>query len=112
MAQVLYGLGAALAYPTWLGLWSTHLDKKHESFEWGIYSTVTGLVAAGTASIGAAIAQYIGFSYTFIFVGTMALFGVLILFLLEKNHKVEKIKSIHHHKKTKLSHNHNHTKPL
>ncbi|MEK6840242.1 MAG: MFS transporter, partial [Nanoarchaeota archaeon] len=33
LAQILYGIGSGLAYPTWLGLWSNHLDKKHESIE-------------------------------------------------------------------------------
>ena len=40
-AQIVHGLGSGLAYPTWLGLWSTHLDKKHESYEWSMYSTLT-----------------------------------------------------------------------
>lgn len=103
IAQVVHGIGAALAYPTWLGLWSTHLDKKHETFEWGLYSTLTGLVAAGTAVIGAAIAQYIGFSYTFVFVGLMALTGCFILLGLQKQeNKKTKIKITHYHKKRKL----------
>jgi MFS family permease len=100
LAQFIHGVGSALAYPTWLGLWSTHLDKKHESFEWGFYSTTVGLVAAGTAAIGAAIAQYIGFTYTFVFVGVMSLVGAGILFKLnsEKNPKPIKSRSYHGHR--------------
>ena len=60
-AQIIFGIGSGLAYPTWLGLWSIHLDKDHESFEWALYSTLTGLGTAATAGIGAAIAQFIGF---------------------------------------------------
>ena len=104
LQETLYGMGAGLAYPTWFGLWSTHLDKKHESFEWGIYSTATGLMAAGTALIGAAIAQYVGFTYTFIFVGIMSLLGMFILFGLENHHKPKKINVLHYHKKRKLVH--------
>jgi len=33
LAQIIYGIGSALAFPTWLSLWSTHLDTKHEGFE-------------------------------------------------------------------------------
>ena len=101
VAQVIYGIGGALAYPTWLGLWSTHLDKKHESFEWGFYSTMVGLVAAGTAAIGAAIAQFVGFTYTFIFVGLMSLCGAGILFKLNgdmKKPKPIKSRSYHGHR--------------
>ncbi|MFH1376381.1 MAG: MFS transporter [Candidatus Woesearchaeota archaeon] len=103
LAQILNGIGAGFAHPTWLGLWSTHLDKKHESFEWSLYSTLAGIGTAVTALIGALIAEFIGFSYTFIFVGLMALVGFFILFGLEKKRKkLTKVKITHYHKKRKL----------
>ena len=34
LAEIIYGLGSGLAYPTWLGLWSANLDKGRESFQW------------------------------------------------------------------------------
>ena len=105
LAQFIHGIGSGLAYPTWLGLWSTHLDKKKESFEWSLYSTLTGLGTAATAAIGAAIAEFIGFNFTFVLVGIMSLFGSLILFSLErKNIKLPKVKIHHYHKKRKLLH--------
>ncbi len=103
IAQIIHGIGSGLAYPTWLGLWSTHLDKRHESFEWSLYSTLTGLGTAVTAALGAAVAQFIGFAYTFTFGGIMALAGCLLLFGLEKKRaKVEKVKLTHYHKKRKM----------
>lgn len=101
--QILQGIGSGLAFPTWLGLWSTHLDKKHESFEWSLYSTLTGLGTAATAAIGAAIAQFIGFQYTFAVVGIMSLIGAGILFGLErKKHKLDKARSHHYHRRRKI----------
>ncbi|MDP3990328.1 MAG: MFS transporter [archaeon] len=84
IAQVIYGIGSGLAYPTWLGLWSVNLDKKHESFEWSLYSTLVSLGAAITATIGAAIAEFVGFTITFILVGIFSLIGCSILFGLER----------------------------
>jgi MFS family permease len=87
IAQFLYGIGSGLAYPSWLGLWSTHLDKKRESFEWSFYSTVVGIGTAISAAIGGALAQYVGFQATFVVVGVMSLTGCFILMylrLLEK----------------------------
>lgn len=105
IAQVLHGIGAGLAHPTWLGLWSTHLDKKHESFEWSLYSTVVGVGAAITALIGATIAEFISFKITFLFVGLMSFVGFLILFKLERKHKnLAKIKIANYHKKRKMLH--------
>ncbi|MDP3734157.1 MAG: MFS transporter [Nanoarchaeota archaeon] len=86
-AQALFGIGSGLAYPAWLSLWSINLDKKQEGFEWSLYSTLAGLGAATTATIGAAIAEFIGFTYTFLLVGIMSLIGVGILLFLHSEHK-------------------------
>ena len=100
LAQMLYGIGAGFASPTWLGLWTTHLDKKHESFEWSVYSTFTGIGIAITASVGAAIAQFVGFQTTFTLVGILSLIGCLVLFALELHEKKDtKISLIHYHRK-------------
>src|SRR3989338_5345260 len=99
LAQVLHGFGSALAYPTWLSLWSINLDKKHEGFEWSLYSTLTGIGTAITGAVGAAIAQFIGFKYTFFLVGLMSLLGSFVLFNLEKRHRMEKIDAYYYHKK-------------
>ncbi|MEK6969908.1 MAG: MFS transporter [Nanoarchaeota archaeon] len=92
LAQVLMGIGSGLVYPTWLGLWSTNLDKQHQSFEWSLYSTLTGLGTAATAAIGAAIAEYIGFTYTFALVGIMSLWSCLILLGLENKQNLAGLK--------------------
>lgn len=83
LAEAIYGLGSGLAYPTWLGLWSTNLDKGKESFQWSVYSTSTGLGTAATGTLGAASASLLGFRVTFIFAGIMCLLGCATLFILE-----------------------------
>lgn len=103
LAQVVYGIGGGLAYPTWLGLWSTHLDRKKESFEWSLYSTFTGIGTAASAAIGAALAQFVGFTFTFIVVGVLSLIGCLVLFELDRRkNKLDLILDINYHKKRKL----------
>ena len=37
IAQVVHGIGSALAYPTWLSLWSPNLDKNKEKKRRGNY---------------------------------------------------------------------------
>jgi len=87
IAQIIYGIGSGLAFPTWLGLWSTHLDKHHESFEWSLYSTLVAMGTAVSTAIGAAIAEYLGFTFTFVFVGVLSLAGCGVLFGLRKTLK-------------------------
>ena len=84
LAQIIHGIGTGLAFPTWLGLWSTHLDKKQESFEWSLYSTGISVGTAITAVIGATLAEFAGFTFTFLLVGLMSLAGCGILFFLER----------------------------
>ena len=103
LAQIVHGIGSGLAYPTWLGLWSTHLDKGKESFEWSLYSTLTGLGTALTATIGAALSQFVGFTFTFLFVGILSLTGCLILFELERRkNKSNKKVNLDYHKRRKM----------
>lgn len=100
VAQFIHGIGSGLVYPTWLGIWSTNLDKKQESFEWSLYSTVTGIGTAITAAVGGLIAQYVGFSLSFVLVGILSIVGCAVLFRLEhineQGKKDAKIKEIMH----------------
>ena len=85
LAQIVQGLGSGLAFPSWVGIWSRSSDINHKSFDWSLYSTLTGIGTGATALIGAEIAQLFGFVYTFIIVGIMSLFGCFILLGLETN---------------------------
>ncbi len=89
LAQIVYGIGSGLSYPTWLGLWSINLDKQKESFEWSMYSTTTSIGTAVTASVGAAVAQYFGFTLAFLLVGIMTVIGSLLLLRLENEHNTK-----------------------
>lgn len=104
LAQAIHGLGSGLAYPTWLGLWSTHLDKKKESFEWSLYSTMTGIGTALTAAIGAALAQFVGFNFTFLFVGILSLVGCMMLFEIDRRRNKFEVLFANNYHKRKLIH--------
>ncbi|MEK6863252.1 MAG: MFS transporter [Nanoarchaeota archaeon] len=82
-AEIVRGIGSGLAFPTWLGLWSTNLDKRKESFEWSLYSTLVSVGTAVTAAIGALVAEYVGFTATFILVGVLSLIGCMVLLKLQ-----------------------------
>jgi MFS family permease len=92
LAELIYGIGSGLAYPTWLGLWSVNLDKGKESFQWSLYSTSTGIGMAATGAAGAAIADLTGFTTTFLLAGLMCGLGCLLLFYLEGK-RAEKIET-------------------
>lgn len=83
VAQILYGIGAGLSFPAWLELWSTHLDKHHESFEWSLYSTLVSIGTAAAASIGALMVEHAGYTPTFLLVAVFTLISTGVLFSLD-----------------------------
>ncbi|MBI5871987.1 MFS transporter [archaeon] len=66
--QALYGIGSGIAYPTWMSLFSTNLDKGKEAFEWSVYSVLVGLGIGIAAAVGGGLAEMFGFNTTFLLV--------------------------------------------
>ncbi len=97
VAQFVYGVGSGLMFPTWLRLWTTHLDKHHESYEWSLYSTSVGVGTALSATIGATLAEFLGFEATFLIVGIFSLLGSLVLFGLERKRMKKTLEPLSRH---------------
>lgn len=111
-AQIIYGIGAGFASSAWLSLWSTHLDKNHEGFEWSIYSATVGLGTGAAALVGGLLATYFGFDATIILMGFLSVIGFSILLCMENNAHKEfmsnKIDQMQYHNKHKLLHEPHH----
>jgi MFS family permease len=82
--QVIYGIGGALSYPSWVAIFTRHIDKNEEGFEWSLYYTTTDLGAAAAAGIGGLMAASFGYNTVFLVVGIMSLAGTAFLAGLEK----------------------------
>ena len=78
LAQVILGLGGALANPGWFAIFTRHIDKNKEGTEWTLENVGVGLAAAGTAAIGGLLAQRFGFHNLFLIVGVLSLLGLVI----------------------------------
>ncbi len=89
LISTVQGLGAGLAYPAWLGLWSTHLDKGKESFEWSFYSTVISIGGAVAATAGGLIANAFGFEFLFVLIFCISAVGTVMVALLSRSIKRE-----------------------
>ncbi len=82
IAQAVYGLGTALAYPAWFSLFTMYMDKKHRGFEYTVYTTSIGVGTALAAFFGANIAAVLGFRTLFFVVGFISFLGFLFLIVL------------------------------
>jgi len=82
--QVIYALGMACAVPTWAGIFTRHIDKGRENFEWSLESTSLGFAAGITGTLGGLIASFIGFKPLLVAVSLFTLASGLVLFLIIK----------------------------
>ena len=89
------GLGIAFAFTPWYGLFSHHIDRSHENFEWGLAISFSGF-AVGIASLFTGIlADKNGFPIVFVLGGVLSLIATLVLFLMRKNIVVKVEKGIY-----------------
>jgi hypothetical protein len=78
--EFIHALAMACVVPTWAGIFTRHIDKGEEAFEWSIESTAIGFGAGIAGMVGGVLAEVFGFEVVFILVSMFTMFAVLILF--------------------------------
>ena len=81
--EVLTGIGDACTMAAYYAIFSHHIDRNSEGFEWSLLS-VGGLTISTAVGgvIGGFVSQRFGFSTVFIGAGLLNIIGVLLLVLL------------------------------
>ena len=85
LCQGIYAVGMAMNIPGWSAIFTRHIDKGKEAFEWSTRSTFIGIGAAVSGTLGGIIAAKFGFNILFIGVGIFALASALLPFLIYKD---------------------------
>lgn len=83
--QAIDGAGYALLVPTYLAMFTRHIDKHKESTEWTMHSNAVGIAFAAAAAIGGVLAERFGFRVIFLLVSAVYVSGVITLFMA-RNH--------------------------
>lgn len=91
IAQLIHGIGAGFAYPSWSSLFTSNLEKGKRGFQYSVYSSSVAFVTAITAYFGAVVAEAFSFELVFIITGIIAVSGLLFLFGLQKKELMKKI---------------------
>lgn len=81
--ETLNGIGYAMSVPTWLAIFTRHIDKHRESSEWTLHSNAIGLGFAATAAIGGVLADRFGFRVLFLLVSAFTFIGVVGLLYIK-----------------------------
>ena len=79
LIQFLLGLFTAFTFPTYMAIFTRHIDKDKEGTEWGVYFTLTDLMSAALAAVGGYLAASQGFSVLIIAVVILSLIGAFLL---------------------------------
>lgn len=79
IVQFILGLFTAFTFPTYMAIFTRHIDKEKEGTEWGIYFTLTDLTSAGLAAVGGYIATTQGFPVLIIAVVVVSFIGAILL---------------------------------
>jgi MFS family permease len=88
LIQLLYGLSQALTFPSWMAIYTRHVDLHQEGTQWGVYYTLVDLTGAAAAAVGGAIAYHLGFGPLFVIVSLSSFIGSVWLLLIR--HQIKK----------------------
>ncbi len=83
LMQFLLGLCVAITYPSYMAIFTRHVDKHMEGTEWGVYQTFVDLSTAALATIGGYVATIVGFDALIIMVSILCISGALLLLPLK-----------------------------
>lgn len=83
--EALNGVGYAFQVPTWLAIFTRHIDKNKESTEWTMHSNTIGLGFAFAAAIGGFLADRYGLRVLFPMVSALMLVGAVILLFIRED---------------------------
>ncbi len=83
--QILHAIGMAMSYPSWLAIFTRHIDKGKEAFEWSLEMTFIGIGAGIAGALGGILASSFGFKIIFILIGVFTLLSTGFLLLIRDN---------------------------
>lgn len=83
--HVLHAVGMAMVIPSWSAIFTRHIDKGREAFEWSVRSTSLGLGAGIAGALGGIIAGLYGFTVIFVLVGSFTMIATFLLLVIYKN---------------------------
>jgi hypothetical protein len=82
--EIIHAIGLAMIIPAWYAIFTRHIDKGREAFEWGLDSTSLGFGVGITGAVGGIVAAFFGLSAIFIFTTAINLVSAIFLLVIRK----------------------------
>ena len=83
--EVVSGIANGMMVPTYLAIFTRHIDKNRENTEWMLHSNTVGIGYAAAAAAGGVLAEKFGFRPLFLVVAGILALGTLILVVIKKD---------------------------
>lgn len=85
LLQIGHAVAMSMIVPSLYAIFTRHIDKGKEAYEWSMDSTILGFGVGITGAVGGLIAAKFGFTSVFILVGILNLIAGFLLFAIKKN---------------------------
>jgi len=85
--EALHAIGMAMVIPSRSAMFTRHIDKGQEAYEWAINSTCLGIGAGITGAVGGVIASVYSFRIVFILTGIFSFLSAFAVFLIKNEVK-------------------------
>jgi len=85
LLEALSGAANALLVPTYLAMFTRHIDKGRENFEWTIHSNAVGMGYALTAALGGLLGEHYGLRVVFLMVSAVMFLGTIVLLFIRND---------------------------
>jgi DHA1 family multidrug resistance protein-like MFS transporter len=83
--HILHAVTMAMLVPSWSAIFTRHIDRGKEAYEWSLRSTALGFGSGIAGALGGIMAASFGFRIIFILVGVLTMISSLILLLIRKD---------------------------
>jgi predicted MFS family arabinose efflux permease len=83
--QVIYAAGMAMVLPSWLAIFTRHIDKGKEALEWSMETTAIGTGAGIAGGLSGVVVSIIGFKALFLLVSGFTMISTIMLLIIRKN---------------------------
>jgi len=85
LLQIANGLANSMMVPAWRIIFTNHIDRKIVGFEWSLEDVGVGIATALSATIGAYIADKLGFDILFYVIAFLGIISVSVLVFMGKD---------------------------
>jgi len=83
--QAIYALGMGMNVPGYSAIFTRHIDKNREAFDWSVRTALIGLGSGASGALGGIIAYHFGFNVLFIGVAVFILISAALPILILKH---------------------------